>query len=260
MNINTIEQMINDYKDIVTLLRDKTRRKKEFLKLTGMSRTTLFERLHDLMKRGIVKQCYEITMIYKYAKIEYSLKKIYKHYSIISSIDDVFCKRPFCKKKLLLLGNVDLTRQYESLHPYSDVEKFLIPLFQSAKSVTFITDRDKRYAEVTKNWIEDNLNISKFTIVFINGDDLIKNKINEIKQLYNNLSFFSYNILIENEVEVIKNLRFLENQGKSTERIKNDPIVNNFHDLIHMFHARQEFKILMFVHESFLKEHVLLTK
>lgn len=251
------DEQIQELKDIVTLLKDKPRNRREFMELLGMKSTSMYYRIALLMKKGLVKYMRDMFKPTSYSQIHFSLVRQYNNYTIISGIDDVLCKKFLDDKKMDLFPHLDLTRQYESVYPVPEVDAFLREMFRDARNVTFITERDKKYAEVTKEWIRDNLDISKFTLVFIDRKQTTTNKIAEIKRLYNDLIYFSYNIVLEHDLGVIKALRYLEERKEPATRVKNDPLVNSFHGMISLYHANQEFKILRFVYESWVKEYVL---
>jgi hypothetical protein len=257
LSVKGESEQIQDLKDIITLLKDKQRNRREFMELLGMKSTNMYYRIELLLKKGLVKYMRDILKPTPYSQIHFSLVRHYKSYTVISGIDNVLCKKFFDEKKMAMFPSLDLTKQYESVYPLPEVDSFIGEMLRSARNITFITERDKKYAEVTKEWIRDNLDISKFTIIFIDKENTTGNKINEIKRLYNNLSYFSYNIVLEHDLGVIKALRYLEDRKDSTTRVKNDSIVKNFHGMISLYHANQEFKILKFVYESWVKEYIL---
>lgn len=251
------DEQIQELKDIVTLLKDKPRNRREFMELLGMKSTSMYYRILLLMKKGLVKYIRDIFKPTAYSQIHFSLVKQYNSYTMISGIDDVLCKKFLDDKKIAMFPHLDLTRQYESVYPVTEVDSFLGEMFRNARKVTFITERDAKYAEVTKEWLRDNLDISKFTLVFIDRKDVTANKISEIKKIYNDLSYFSYNIVLEHDLGVIKALRYLEERKESATRVEGDPIINSYHGMISLYHANQEFKILRFVYESWVKEYIL---
>lgn len=227
----------DNFPDVISLLEEGDMNMAQLKKSLNLKLASVTTTLNHLRKKGIVRR----GIIHNNASITYYLEKHYLWYRVISCLDNTICPR------LIDERGADLSKQYESVLPYVEID-FIIKLFQNAASVTIITDRKKKYENVTREWIINNLGISKFSLVFVKKE----NKIDTIKTLYNGLEQLFYNIYLDKDATMTKELNRFDDQYKIQYKIENDPIITNYYGLLHAFNLKKELPLLSVIYDTYL--------
>lgn len=233
---------------MISLMKERGRSRKEFVEEIGISRTNVYYRLKILMNRGIVK----LFRIPGFARTNYGIVRKYSSYSIVSSIDGVLCPDLVTGEKYL---RQDLTDQYASMIPH---EGLMGELLQGAKRVTLFCDRRVKYTNVTLEWLLDNFQGSeRFEVIFFGEESSTDKKLEWIKKAYDGFSYVSYNMLIDKDEALVDALRYLEDPAKDGFRVKDDPVIHSYYNLLHPYDINREYDILRIVYESYIKQFIM---
>jgi DNA-binding Lrp family transcriptional regulator len=239
---------ISDFRDIVSLVMEKSRSFEELQEILGSKYSTTLRRINALMQKGVMRRFVDHVEETNGASYRYQFNRQYKSYTIISGIEGVLCDYPDPKEAI-----VDTKLYLEHVEPYWHVDNFFKNFFSNAKLITFITTRNKSFFDVTRDWIHRYLGISNFVIIFTTLEKLME----KCKDEYNRANHCRYNIFLHDNNEIIDMMEHLEKPNRVGRKVTEIPGINALYNEMHPFKMYDDILVLKWIYSSFIKPCIL---